>query len=158
MRCTKCSGENDDNAKFCGSCGGSLSKVKKETIQPPQTSYTSRNNQTTSANGTSSSAPNHNTKFTVSRGRYATVLGSLLAIGILLNILIFYTQFYSGDIFLIILAIVTPFVHFYYAVGRLHDMNKSGGWALLFFVPFVNIFVLLWLLFGSPIAFETSIK
>ena len=32
-------------------------------------------------------------------------------------------------------------------IKRLHDLDKSGKWALLFFIPLVNIFLLLWLFF-----------
>ena len=32
-------------------------------------------------------------------------------------------------------------------VCRLHDLNSSGWWLLLMFVPFVNIVLFLWLLF-----------
>jgi uncharacterized membrane protein YhaH (DUF805 family) len=32
-------------------------------------------------------------------------------------------------------------------IRRLHDMDKSGWYLLLAFIPLVNFFVLLWLLF-----------
>lgn len=50
-------------------------------------------------------------------------------------------------------VLVMVLVYVYFAlvvtVRRLHDMNRSGWWALLFLLPLVNIFVWLYIVFGS---------
>lgn len=46
---------------------------------------------------------------------------------------------------------VVLFIFFIFAqeIKRLHDMNSSGWWLLLRFIPIVSLFYLLWLLIGS---------
>ena len=50
-----------------------------------------------------------------------------------------------------VLVMVLAYVYFavVVTVRRLHDMNRSGWWALLFLLPLVNIFVWLYIVFGS---------
>lgn len=52
---------------------------------------------------------------------------------------------------IVVLAMVLVYVYFalVVTVRRLHDMNRSGWWALLFLLPLVNIFVWLYIVFGS---------
>ena len=50
-----------------------------------------------------------------------------------------------------VLVMVLVYVYFALVVTirRLHDMNRSGWWTLLFLLPLVNIFVWLYIVFGS---------
>lgn len=48
----------------------------------------------------------------------------------------------------VILMVGNLYSMFALARRRLHDLNKSGWWSLLFFVPFANIALVLYLLFA----------
>ena len=49
----------------------------------------------------------------------------------------------------LIMILVYAYFALVVTVRRLHDMNRSGWWALLFLLPVVNIFVWLYIVFGS---------
>lgn len=52
-------------------------------------------------------------------------------------------------ILLFIVAVYAMVLGIALAIKRFHDLDKSGWWILLMFIPIVNFFVQLWLLFGS---------
>ena len=52
-------------------------------------------------------------------------------------------------------AVVTIIIHIVFAIGmfmfsarRFHDLNASGGWACLGFIPLINFFLFLYLTFA----------
>ena len=49
----------------------------------------------------------------------------------------------------LIMILVYAYFALVVTVRRLHDMNRSGWWALLLLLPLVNIFVWLYIVFGS---------
>lgn len=56
----------------------------------------------------------------------------------------------EGIIFALILAIFMCILNIRYGVGRLHDMDRTGWWILMGFVPILNLALLLALLFRPP--------
>ena len=53
-------------------------------------------------------------------------------------------------------AVMTIIIHIVFAIGmfmlsvrRFHDLNTSGGWSCLGFIPLVNLFLFLYLTFAK---------
>jgi len=60
--------------------------------------------------------------------------------------LIIMILFYAALWLYIVLFIVFSLAQ---GIKRLHDMNSSGWWVILQFIPYVSLFYLLWLLIGD---------
>lgn len=50
---------------------------------------------------------------------------------------------------IIIISLISTWIVFSLNVRRCHDLNKSGWWLLLLFIPFVNFLFVLYLLFAK---------
>ena len=54
----------------------------------------------------------------------------------------------TGYIFLILIILVFSAVHIFLTIRRLHDLNRSGWYYLVLFVPLVNVLFSLYLFFA----------
>lgn len=142
MFCSECESKNKESAKYCHSCGNSLSKEK------PSTSPSKAIEQFKISNLF---------KGRIERRHWWIGLLTLLTVhfGFIFLFITFPTDS-AGDtlstlfliVFFALLAAILVFA-FSLHVRRLHDLNYSGWTCLLFLVPIINLILFVALGFAS---------
>lgn len=146
LRCRTCETEVLPSDRFCPGCSGSLSSDTDvfRTAADPRPGSKS----------TSSAAPSDKPAWGImspllprtTRRNYLfwTIIAAI-------DLLILESST-SPDAELVfgMLALVLGVVQIVAAVGRLHDTGNSGWWAVLAIVPFINLGLGIYLLFGQP--------
>lgn len=163
--CTKCGAENRDEARFCHACGNVLeTPIGDQSVPTSQESKVGTSEPILTEKEATFKEFFFSTKGRVGRKEYffrwfMPYLSSLIVLTILSNVLQM-QQVDSGIVLFAnfaILLLIAVFLVAQILVGikRLHDINASGWWSLLWLVPLAN-FVLLLVLFFKGTSSEAS--
>lgn len=163
--CTKCGAENRDEARFCHACGNVLeTPIGEQSVPTHQESKVATSEPILTEKEATFKEFFFSTKGRVGRKEYffrwfMPYLSSLIVLTILSNVLQM-QQVDSGIVLFAnfaILLLIAAFLVAQILVGikRLHDINASGWWSLLWLVPLAN-FVLLLVLFFKGTSSEAS--
>ncbi len=163
--CTKCGAENRDEARFCHACGNALeTPIGDQSVPTPQESKVETSEPILTEKEATFQDFFFSTKGRVGRKEYffrwfMPYLSSLIVLTILSNVLQM-QQVESGIVLFANFAILLLIAVFLVAqiligIKRLHDINASGWWSLLWLVPLAN-FVLLLVLFFKVTSTEKS--
>lgn len=71
----------------------------------------------------------------------------LFAISFILGLILGFLGDFSGGLIYFAIWVVGAIATFAQHVKRLHDLGKNGWWSLLMFVPFVNLALVIYMVF-----------
>ena len=154
--CSHCGSALDTDGKFCPSCGAPIAETAAE---PPAEPQPPKIEPTFQQPPQQSVQPSSNPDEQDFKTQYLSFTGRLnrkryimrtLCVGIPNSILYGLVSTSDND-FIVLLAglLLIPFsiACISIAVRRLHDLNRSGWFILLNFIPFINIFFSIYIIF-----------
>lgn len=150
MYCSKCGKPISEDSVFCMYCGAKLEEsiVYGEDIN---TNKLTNSDNTINEQDLNSRDMNYQTAAFITRlstlwsgrmNRKNYFLGTLL-----LNIAFFPCFFIKNDSLIIAIGIIIYLACVILSARRLHDIDKTGGWAFFISVPVIGFFLFLYLIF-----------
>lgn len=160
--CISCGAQNQDNAKFCRSCGGAFGESKRSVESAPienSIKYESKFTQIKS----SFAEFYFSTQGRVSRQEF--FFRGFMPLALLTVFFLFISNVLMAaesqsvqnmNYLVILLAITAGVSQVMISIKRFHDFNASGSWSILLFIPLANIIVQMVLLFKGSVNSENE--
>ena len=162
--CTECGAENQDEAKFCVSCGNAFSESKsksKSSVERASVENSIKNESKFKDSKSSFKEFYFSTQGRIGRrefffrGFMPLTLLSVFVLFISNGFMIAESQLLQNMTYLVIALLITIGVsQVMISIKRFHDFNASGWWTILLFIPFANIIAMIVLFFKGSVNSE----